>query len=90
MILGCQFARLTERRDLDSVQRMSQRPLNSSGGDAPIVGIRLTHDQNQRLREIAGRRGVTVSALLRQLIAALDRLDIPELEGSATGPPGSG
>jgi len=69
---------------------MSQRPLNSDGGDATIVGIRLTHEQHRTLREVAGRRGVTVSALLRQLIAALDRLDIPELEGSATGPPGSG
>jgi hypothetical protein len=69
---------------------MAQTPLNDAGGTAARVAARLSDKQHQALTAAAARRGVTVSSLLRLLVDVIDRIDLPELANSATGPPGRG
>lgn len=67
---------------------MSQRPLNEHGGTATRIGVRLTHEQDRRLRAVARRRHVTVSELLRRF--ADEGLARVETASVATGPPSRG
>jgi predicted DNA-binding protein len=59
---------------------MAQKPLDAAGGESPRICIRLAQPKHERLAELAGTSGGTVSALIRELI---DR----ELERADTGPP---
>jgi hypothetical protein len=47
---------------------MAQRPLDPAGGSAPKICVRLPRPQHERVIELAGASGGTVSDLIRELV----------------------
>jgi hypothetical protein len=55
---------------------MAQKPLDEAGGRAPRISVRVPRPQHDRVVELAGASGGTVSELIRELIdRELDRAE---------------